>query len=295
MLEQIIDGSQVANKGILASLRNRIFGESLAAELLRPTDMTLDALGRLLVVDHEASSIVRFILQDGQWVWLDRIQPEAVRLPLGIAASATHIFISDAESGQVHVLDLDLNPVRTITEENFEKPGDLCFCSKHDRLFVADPRAHSVFIFSGEGKYLAQIGREGRGAALLHYPMSLAVNPGTDELLVLDGIARKVKRYSSDFKFLGDFGEYDQVPGTLAFPKGIARASDETLFISDAAFGNIQLFDPKGALLFFVGRTGNGPAEFLLPRNLYMSPDQKLFVADPYNNRIQIFQYNPQP
>lgn len=295
VLEQIIDGDHVLSEGRLVKLQNFLFGRSTTTMLNRPTDMVIDNFGRLLVVESEASAISVFTMVEGQWAWTERIQPEGLYLPLAIAAGSDKIFVTDIQTGMVHVFDELFNAMGHIEFDGFKSPGDLCFCGPNDRLFVADPQAHAVFIFSGAGDHLATIGRQGRGSALLHYPMSVAVAPEKNEFYVLDGIARKVKRYSSEFRYLGGFGEYDQVPGTLAFPKGIVRSTDETLFIADAAFGNVQLFDPKGALLFFVGETGSEPGQFLLPRNLYMSPDQKLFVADPYNNRVQMYQYNPQP
>jgi len=66
---------------------------------------------------------------------------------------------------------------------------------------------------------------------------------------------------------------------------------DGTLFVGDAAFGNVQMFDPSGALLFFFGETGTEAGQFLMPRNLFMDENQRLYVADPYNNRVQVFQY----
>jgi len=110
----------------------------------------------------------------------------------------------------------------------------------------------------------------------------------------LDGMARKVKQYDASFQFVSSFGEYDQVPGSFAFPKGIALAVDGTLFVGDAAFGNIQMFDPTGALLFYFGETGTDKGQFLMPRSLFIDQEQHLFVADPYNNRVQIFRYYAQ-
>jgi len=291
VLDQVIDGSLDGQRGRLGRSLKFIFGSENKISLNQPTDMVVDAQGRLLIVEAEAGIISSYTETDGVWLNTDRVSVSNMKHPFGITVGPEHLFISDLTSALVIVLSYDFEVVGSIEHVDMQRPAGLHFDAKSNRLFVADPRANRVFVFSESGELVAQIGHTGSNRGLLQSPISVTVDPNTGNIFVLDGIARKIKQYDGEFRFISSFGEYDQVPGSFAFPKGIAVAMDGTLFVGDAAFGNIQMFDPSGALLFFFGETGTKPGQFLMPRNLFMDKNQRLFVADPYNNRVQVFQY----
>ncbi len=290
-LDQVIDGSQEGRKGLLGRSLQFILGSKNKVSLNQPTDMVVDAQGRLLIVEAEAGIITTFIETEGIWYIQDRVSVPIIKHPIGIAAGPEQLFVTDLTNGNVNILNYDLEITGSIEHAEMIRPAGLHFDLKSNRLFVADPRANRVFVFSNSGEILAQIGHEGSSQGRLQSPISVAVDPINGNIMVLDGIARKIKQYDRDFRFISSFGEYDQVPGSFAFPKGITVAEDGTLFVGDAAFGNVQMFDPSGALLFFFGETGTGAGQFLMPRNLFMDKNQRLYVADPYNNRVQVFQY----
>ncbi len=291
-LEQVIDGTEEAPNRSLRHLLRVILGPEYKSGLNQPTDMVMDAQGRLLIADSEAGAIVVLNRETGgSWFVSERVVIPQIKLPLAIAASPDLLFISDLSSDKVFTLSYTFEVVNTIHAEEMQRPGDLCYDSFAKRLLIADPPANRIFIHDPSGTQLAQIGPEGSTQSRLQNPISMTVNPVNGDLFVVDAIARKVKHYDTDLNFISSFGEYDQVPGSFAFPKGIAHAGDGTLFIADAAFGNIQMFDPSGALLFFFGETGTEQGQFLMPRNLFIDVDQRLYVADPYNNRVQVFQY----
>ena len=291
ILEQVIEGAQDTPEGLFSRFLGMIVGPERKFTMNQPTDMVVDQKGRLLIVESEAGFISIYTEVEGEWQNSQRVRVPEILHPTSIAVSTGKIFISDLMGGNVQILDSEFNLLGTMDHSDMQRPGGLCYDAYSNRLLIADPPANRVFIFSPEGEYLAQLGRSGVSHSLLQSPIAMTVDEENGNIYVLDGMARKVKRYGPDFKFISSFGEYDQVPGSFAFPKGIALAVDGTLFIGDAAFGNIQLFDPTGALLFYFGETGTGQGQFLMPRNLFIDEQQRLFVADPYNNRVQIFRY----
>lgn len=290
-LQQVIGGDQDTPKGLFSRFLGLIVGPERKFSLNQPTDMVVDVAGRLLIVESEAGVISVYTQEEGEWLNSARVSIPEILHPTAIAAGPDRIFLSDLTGSSIHILDYNFNIVGNMSHADMERPSGLCFDSYANRLLIADPPANRVFVFSPEGEYIAHLGQSGNHAAFLQSPLAMTVDVENGDIFVLDGMARKVKQYSNDFQFINSFGEYDQVPGSFAFPKGIALAVDGTLFISDAAFGNVQMFDPTGALLFFFGETGTERGQFLMPRNLYIDQEQHLFVADPYNNRVQIFQY----
>ena len=76
---------------------------------------------------------------------------------------------------------------------------------------------------------------------------------------------------------------------------GMEAKSDGNVYVSDAAFGNIQMFNSAGELLLVIGRPGQGPGEFYLPADITVDAQDRIFVADLGNRRVQMFQYLGEP
>jgi hypothetical protein len=63
------------------------------------------------------------------------------------------------------------------------------------------------------------------------------------------------------------------------------------VYVVDARFENIQVFDRSGQLLLGFGQEGTGPGEFWLPTGLHIDSNDRLWVCDMYNGRVQVFDY----
>ncbi len=294
VLEQVLGGDQDLPEGLFSKMLGLFVGPEQTFKMNQPTDMVVDEMGRLLIVESEAGYISLYSQKDGKWINTDRVSLLEIHHPTSITAGPDKIYVSDLMGGNVHILDYDLNLIGSIDHPDMQRPSGLCYDSFANRVLIADPPSNRVFVFSPGGEYVSHIGRGGFASSQLRSPIAMTVDPKNGHIFVVDAMSRKVKIYDTDFHYISSFGQYDQVPGSFAFPKGIALAVDGTLFVGDAAFGNIQMFNPTGALLFYFGETGTERGQFLMPRNMFLDGDHNLFVADPYNNRVQIFRYFPQ-
>jgi len=294
-LEQVVDGNAAPPVGFWKRMLGKLLGPRSEYFLDHPADITLDSQGRMLILDSGRGGLHRFIKAGSVWQFDQYLTFPQIKSPAAIVAGEQRLFVSDLHSKKIIILSEDLVVQSEITDSDFIRPGDLCYDEASQRLFISDPPAGKVFIYTATGEELGAIGLDESGPGQLQNPISVAVDATSGVIYVLDGLARKVKTYGADLSYLSSFGKYDQVPGSFAFPKDIVQSRDGVLFVSDAAFGNIQMFDPSGALLFFFGDNGTDPGQFLMPRNMYFDANQYLYVADPYNNRVQIFQYHVQP
>ena len=77
----------------------------------------------------------------------------------------------------------------------------------------------------------------------------------------------------------------------MSRPKGVATDSYGHIYVVDALFHSMQLFNKSGKFLLNVGRRGNATGEFLLPTGIYITHDNMIYVADSHNSRIQVFRY----
>jgi DNA-binding beta-propeller fold protein YncE len=67
------------------------------------------------------------------------------------------------------------------------------------------------------------------------------------------------------------------------------------VYVVDAVFDNVQVFDGQGRLLMDWGESGPAPGEFWLPNAIVISRDNEIYVADSFNHRIQVFRYIRKP
>jgi len=63
------------------------------------------------------------------------------------------------------------------------------------------------------------------------------------------------------------------------------------VYVVDAVFSNVQIFDGQGRLLLNFGGEGVGPGQFWLPNAIAINAHNDIFVADAYNHRVQMFHY----
>ena len=62
------------------------------------------------------------------------------------------------------------------------------------------------------------------------------------------------------------------------------------IYIVDALFHNVQVFNQKGEFLYYFGKQGREKGEFWLPMGIFIDELDKIYVSDSFNSRIQIFQ-----
>jgi sugar lactone lactonase YvrE len=74
-------------------------------------------------------------------------------------------------------------------------------------------------------------------------------------------------------------------------PKAVSVDSEGDVYIVDALWGVVQVFNRQGQLLYYFGAKGAHAGEFQLPSGLFINHDDKVYVVDSFNRRIQVFQY----
>jgi DNA-binding beta-propeller fold protein YncE len=101
----------------------------------------------------------------------------------------------------------------------------------------------------------------------------------------------RVQALTPDGQFVDSFGKLGTQTGTLNRPKGIAADSEGHLYVVDALFETVQVFDVDGRLLYYFGSTGAKPGQFQLPTGISIDNRNMIYVADSLNRRIQVFRY----
>ena len=262
--------------------------------LAKPFAVTTDPQGRVYVTDTGASRVwifdgvkreVRFLGESGQG---------ALVTPSGVAVDARGtVFVADTRRDRVFAYDDKGTVIMEIGKpDEFYSPGGLAIDRRSNRLYVADAGRHKVRVYDTRtGQFLFEFGKRGLEPGDFNYPTHLFLRG--DRLSVADTMNFRIQQFTLDGQFVGKFGEMGAQLGQFARPKGVAVDSDGHIYVVDAAFGNVQIFEDSAEhpLLLFVGQVGSEPGQFMLPAGMFIDEEDRIYVADGYNRRVQVFEY----
>ena len=193
--------------------------------------------------------------------------------------------------------------------DEFDHPTDIAI-GKDGDLYVVDSENNFIKIFvvthgsqcpTGTDKIIddeicfdEKFGGFGSNDGKFNTPISLAINPDTKDVYIVDSDNNRVQRFEADGDFDGLlFGSSDSDDDEyLGSPTAIAiHQSTDNIFVADSSTDSISVFDDNGNFMFSFGSAGSDDDEFRNPSGLIFDNDNDiLYVADTGNNRIQIFE-----
>ena len=167
------------------------------------------------------------------------------------------------------------------------KPTDiLCYDNK---LFVSNILKHRIEVYEkGSYQHLYNLPNEnykqGDGG-FLNAPTNISVS--NNILYVSDFGAFKIKKFKiDDGEFVDTVGSYGRGLAQFVGPKGIAVDNDNQLYVVDAGFENVQIFDEAGKLLMFFGGSYKGPGDMWLPAKVTLDYNNLEYFQQYVDNRF---------
>ena len=143
----------------------------------------------------------------------------------------------------------------------------------------ADGKGHQVFKFSPDGKVLMTLGKagvSGSGPDLFDQPTDVVVAPGGD-IFVTDshrnGKNNRVVRFTSDGRFVREWGKKGSGRGEISEPHTIALDSRGRVFVGDRENNRIQIFDQNGTFI-------DEWRQFGRPSGITITADDRIYVTD---------------
>ena len=87
------------------------------------------------------------------------------------------------------------------------------------------------------------------------------------------------------------WGRAGNALGQFGLPRSIAVDRENLVYVSDAQFGNVQVFNDEGKLLMSIGRLSaqNRPGHYSLITGINLDARDYLYVLDQYNGKIEDF------
>ena len=143
----------------------------------------------------------------------------------------------------------------------------------------ADGKGHQVFKFNPDGKVLMTLGKagvSGSGPDLFDQPTDVVVAAGGD-IFVTDshrnGTNNRVVRFTSDGRFVREWGKKGSGRGEISEPHTIALDSRGRVFVGDRENNRIQIFDQNGTFI-------DEWRQFGRPSGITITADDRIYVTD---------------
>ena len=251
-----------------------------------PLRIALDSDGTVYVSDYEQKFICWY---DADGNLAGYISADFV--PLSIAVANGHLFVGDAHSGTIKVMDTAGTELSSFGD--FEQPTDAVI-DDENHLYVVDSKLKKVFVFDLNGNAIGSFGED-----IFIYPTGIAFDRKNQRLLVaehggvaaaegLDPIA-KIHVFNKQGKWLTSYGQYGSDDGQFARIQGLAVDHLGRIFACDPFQGTVTVLDENRTFLGAVGQYGSEPGQLRLPMDVVIDAKNRLWIASLNNSSLEIF------
>jgi hypothetical protein len=225
----------------------------------------------LLTTDPAAGRVLRIPTRGKK---LRTSSPQLFAGPIGIAVCPPGIVVTDSRTGDVALLDRDLQLVRWLAR-GLERPSGVA--CRGDKTYVAETGRHRLLVIGPEDA-VTTIGSRGNELGQFNFPAALAIDG--DTLWVGDTLNFRLQKISlSSGQALTAFGQLGDAPGEMPRIKGVAVDRDGNLWIADAHLDQVSLYAQDGEFLMGIGETGAEPGQLSFPAGVAAHRDGKIAVV----------------
>lgn len=197
------------------------------------------------------------------------------------------IYVADAGRQQVVIFDNNRKYVDSFGDLENYKPTDVVVFD--DKIWVANIKNHTILVYKNDSsrQLLYSIPDIDKGnEGYIYQPTNIYLTP--DKVYVSDFGDFKVKMYTHEGTYLGAVGSYGRRMGQFARPKGIAVDRESNLYVVDAAFENVQIFNKEGKLLMFFGGPYQGAGDMWLPAKVIIDYDNVEYFQKYIDKRFNL-------
>ena len=258
-----------------------------------PTRMALAQDSSLFITDPERQ---RVVIRDltGRIVGNQPLEGN----PVSIAVDAGgRIYVGDSDFGRVRIYSRNWEFLYDlgIGAGEFEFPGAIAV-EPGGRVYVVDSKTHFIGVYRNDGSPDFSFGGPGDGDGLFRFPAGIFADSAAGELFIVDQLNFQVQVFDLQGNYLRCIGGTDASSGSffgrsrpLNQPQGVWVDRAGRVLVSDAADGQIKVFDRNGNALAKIGEFGVSPGGLRIPMDLVVDADNRLFVAAANNARLEVF------
>ena len=221
-----------------------------------PESLAVDSAGNVYVADTDNHRVV--ILDDeGTVIHVltgAEVGPEQFDYPYGVAVTpdGANLYVADQNNHCVHCFEwVDSAYVFDFTigdydewgsgPEEFNHPEGVAV-GPDGSIYVADTGNHRVQQFDSSGTFVRE--SAGSAAGLFNQPSGITVD-ADGNVYVADTNNSRIQKFSANGDFLMMFGQQGAGNYLFSYPRTMAVASDETIFVIDSGNHMVKVYRPS--------------------------------------------------
>jgi len=242
--------------------------------------------GCVYVCDLSVGAIAVMDMKHKMFRYMGLNGPGRLNKPINLAIDRDggQIFVADMGRSQILVFDTDGRFRRAFGEKEQFSPSDVAINDKN--VFVCDVRGHQIHVLDRHsGRSLHRFGKPGSQDGQLFHPTNIALQG--DRLFVSDTNNFRVQAFDLTGRFLFSVGELGDRPGNFSRNKGISVDRDGLMYVVDAAFENVQVFNKDRELLMYFLQPGQGKSDINLPADIWIDYDHLAYFKDYFHPKFQ--------
>ena len=210
--------------------------------------------------------------------------------PLGIGSSGNIVYVGSGKDGRVDLFKLKgwrIEREGTSLGQGageFIRPVAIAVSPVTGLIHVADVNQPEVQVY--DPNTLEKVGTVGTGVTKA--PCGLAFNAAGDLFVsdMMDGLVYKFAVDGTYTKFTRQ-GKYD---GYTVRPFGLAVDDLGQVYVVDAYYGRVQVYQPSSAWIGNIGAIGRGPGLMETPLHLVVQPvTNRMWVTDTTDMEVESF------
>jgi DNA-binding beta-propeller fold protein YncE len=160
------------------------------------------------------------------------------------------------------------------------------------KVYIADSGNHRVQIFNLQGSFIAQIRIPPKNNHLAD-PTDVGVDVSRNRCYVVDNDNHYILAYNlSTRKLIKTYGTAGTDKRAFRYPFLIALDKDKYLYIVDVINTRVQVLNPDGQFVAFIGEWGVEKGELFRPKGVAIDKKNRVYVSDSYMGVIQVFNAN---
>lgn len=243
-----------------------LFGEEEPTPIVKPYGITVHGT-RIYICDTGIGGLEILDLSNNSFEYFIPGGKGKLQFPINCHVdSEGNLYVADGKRKQVVIFNQELDYLDAITLQGEAKPTDLFVDDSN--IWIAAVDDHKIYVYdkSDHGFITSFPGKEPQEEGYLYQPANLTK---LDKLIYISDIgACKINIFDTDANYISSFGETGKRFGQFTRPKGVCTDKEGNIYVVDAAFENIQIFDPSGALLLYFGGTYTAPGGMWLPADV---------------------------
>ena len=213
-------------------------------------------------------------------------------IPMAIAVDQNlNIFVSDRSDSSVKIFDNGGNPLGLLetNADEFRIPSDIEIDSEGN-IYVVDSKENCIRTYNSQRNFKLKFGED-----ILHYPVSIAVNDVTSEIIVgqnYQDSEGQIFVFSKNGELLRQFGAFGHEPNKFTRIQGITIDSNSRIYICDAFQSLVQIWDSDGNFITEIGGYMDDKTQLRIPLDAKFLTSNQLLITSYNSSKIFVYQLN---